>query len=138
MQALKSEVVAVQAAIEQPHETAADAAKAAIAALDQARTERVTHFAVLRFGHGNRAFFQGLGPYSTRNQAVKAIEKYPATNMSTGCAVVPTLTDEGLDALLAKIDAPPAYRGQWVEVYKDAEAFRNGWKGENATRDRYL
>ena len=136
MQPLKKEVEAVAAALEQPHESAAHAAKAAIAALDKARTERVTYFAVLRFG--KLGVFSGFGPYSTQAQATKAIEKHPAAGMATAYAVVPTLTDEGLDALIARVDAPVRTHGDWTEVEKDKQARRNGWRGKANTRERYL
>lgn len=137
MNPLKKEVEAVAAALDQPHDSAEAAAKAAIKALDEARTERVTYFAVLRLGP---SWFTGFGPYSTKNQAVKAIEKHPAAGMAKGYAVVPTLTEQGLDALIARVDAPVRDHGQWVEVQKDKQAFKNGWNGKKAaaTRDKYL
>jgi hypothetical protein len=135
---LKAEIQAVEAVLDQPHESAKDAAKAAIIALDLARAKRVTFFSVFRFGGDKNAWFQGFGPYATRNQALKAIEKHPAVDMAKGLAVVPCVNEHGLDELIASTDVKPEAKGDWVQVRMDAEARRNGWDGVNATRQRYL
>ena len=138
MKPLKKEVDAVAALLVAGDETPEKLATRVIEALDQARTERVTYFSVFRFGDNGNVFFQGVGPFSTRNQAVKAVEKHPAAGMARGYAVVPTLTDEGLDALIASVDETPKARSDWAEVEQDAAAKRNGWTGKAATRGRYL
>jgi hypothetical protein len=135
MKPLKKEIDAVAAALEQPHESAQQAAAAAIEAIDQARAERVMYVAAMRF---EGPVFIGLGPFSTKNQAQKAIEKHPAAAMVRGWAVVPTINGEGYEALLTSIDRPAESRGDWAEVAKDRQARKNGWKGKSAVRERYL
>lgn len=66
-----SEIKAVAAAISEPAETAEEAAKRAIAALDESRQDRVDYLVCRRWGN----LVDAWGPYATRNQAEKAIEK---------------------------------------------------------------
>lgn len=83
---------------------------------------------MLRFGGPKTPFFQGFGPFSTKNQALKALEKHPAVDQAKGVAVVPMLNGNGYDLLLASVDAPVKTRGDWVTVRADAEAHARGEK----------
>lgn len=138
MNPLLKEIKAVAAAISEPHDDAEAAAKAAILALDEARTERVTYFLVLKFGPKGNCFYQGIGPFSTVNQAEKAYTKHPAAGMATGRAVVPTMNHLGFEELLARVDAPAESRGNWSEVERDKAAFKSGWRGKSREREAYL
>jgi hypothetical protein len=135
---LKAEIQAVTEVLNQPHDSAEAAAKAAIIALDLARAKRITFFSVFRFGVKPYAWPTGFGPFATKNQALKAIQKHPAVDMAKGLAVVPCVNEHGLDELIASTDVKPEAKGDWVQVRMDAEARRNGWDGVNATRQRYL
>lgn len=75
-----TEVRAVAAAISEPAQDATEAAKRAIAALDESRQDRTDYLVVRQAGRLAQAF----GPYATYNQAVKAIEggKIPALDGS--------------------------------------------------------
>lgn len=138
MTALKKEVDAVAALLQEGADTPADLAKLVIKRLDEVRAERVTHFLVMKFGSKQSCFYTGFGPFSTANQAVKTFEKHPAAGMATGYAVVPTVNHLGFEELLARVDAPAESRGNWPEVEKDRAAFKNGWKGRGSDRERYL
>lgn len=127
MQPLKREVEAVAQLLVAGAESPEDLAKQVIVALDNARAERVTYGVVLRFGKTS-PFFQGFGMFSTKNQALKALEKHPAVGQASGMAVVPFLNDVGMEQLFASVDAKPEARGDFIQVQKDAADFRAGRK----------
>lgn len=128
MKALKNEIDAVAKLLVAGADTPEDLAKLVIEAVDVARTERVTYYAIFRFSSDMNPIFSGFGPFSTKNQAVRAIEKHPAAGMAKGLAVVPVLNEQGFEALIAGVDAPAVPRGDWAQVRKDAESFRAGRK----------
>lgn len=127
MQPLKREVEAVAQLLVAGAESPEDLAKRVIVALDNARAERVTYGVVLRFGKTS-PFFQGFGMFSTKNQALKALEKHPAVGQASGMAVVPFLNDIGTEKLFASVDERPETRGDFVRVAADAAAFARGEK----------
>lgn len=109
----------------------------AIKAVDQARGARTTWTVVLRFGTGS-VHYAGFGPYATRQQATKALDVLGRTMAPTGYAVVPTRNAAHLEELTTGLDAQPESRGTFGDVRLDAQAFKNGWKGKDATRGKYL
>lgn len=138
MNPLLKEIKAVASLLKEGADTPEDLAKRVIEAVDEVRAERVTYFLVLRYGSKMNHFFQGYGPFSTQNQALKALEKHPAAEMATGMAVVPTANAQGFEELLARVDAPAESRGNWSEVEKDKAAFKNGWRGKSRERESHL
>ncbi|HET6917260.1 MAG TPA: hypothetical protein VFH56_14295 [Acidimicrobiales bacterium] len=126
MKPLKAEITAIAKLLTEGAETPEALASAVIEELDKVRAQRVTYAAILRFGSKGNCFFTGFAPYSTTNQAKKAIEKHPAAGMATAYAVVPVVNDIGLDELIARVDAPPKARGDFVAVAADAAAFARG------------
>ena len=46
-----------------------------------------------------------------------------ATGLATAFAVVPTTSAEGLEALIATVDAKPELKGDWKLVKEDAARF---------------
>ena len=100
-----------------------------IRALDEVRGERTTYGVVLRIGEGKRAFFVGYHGFSTRNQAIKSVEKNPQAAMASGIAVVAMKNERGLEQLIERVDAPPAPTGDWPDVYADVAAARAKRRG---------
>lgn len=135
MRPLKKEIEVIAALLVEGDDTPEALAGKVIEAVDAARMERVTYLAVMRFPG---PVFIGCGPYATRNQAEKAIKEHPAADMVRGYAVVPTVNAEGHAEMLRKLDTPPAPKGDWAEVRKDAQAFRNGWRGKAREREAHL
>ena len=122
---LKRETTAIAELLAAGDETPEALANAVIKKLDEVRGERTTHYVLLRMGHGQATTFYGFGPYSTKNQALKSIEKNPTAQLATAMAVVPTTSSEGLDQLIASVDSKPEVKGDWLVVKQDAEAFKN-------------
>jgi len=120
---LKREVEAVAALLEAGAEDSTALAKLVIAEVERVRAERTTHMVVMRMGQGVATTYYGYGPYSTKAQGVKAFEKNPAAGLATAYAVVPTTSAEGLELLIASVDAKPELKGDWKLVKEDAERF---------------
>ena len=72
-------------------------------------------------------FYTAIGPYSTKGQAEKAVEK--AGVEYTAYAIASCRSPEGHEALIAEIDADPAPKGDFALVAQDAARFKQGWKG---------
>lgn len=108
---------------------------AAIEAVDKARATRGFYTAVAHFGG---PVFMGVGPFSTRAQAVKALEEDILPLGPSTFAVVSTMTPEAMKAKLADADTTAASKGDFAMVAQDVEAFKNGWDGKRGTRERHL
>lgn len=102
----KTEINKIASLLEEDWESAEVLAKTIIDTLDELRASKTRHVAVMQFG-GTHPFYVGVGPYPTQNAAQKALSKHPAASDATARAVVPVMTDEGLQALLATIDEVP-------------------------------
>ena len=126
---LKKEIDRVAALLMEGDESPQALADKVIRALDEVRGERTTYGVVLRIGEGKRAFFVGYHGFSTRNQAIKSVEKNPQAAMASGIAVVAMKNEAGLDQLIARVDAPPAPTGDWPEIYADVAAARAKRRG---------
>lgn len=109
----------------------------AIKAVDAARGARTLYMVVLRFGHGSSTFYSGYGPYATKPQAEKAVEKLGKALGYSAFAIVPMRNAEGLEQLLKDLDANPESKGEFGVVSEDARLFRAGWNGKQATRKKY-
>lgn len=110
----------------------------AIEAVDRIRGERTYHMVVLRHGHGQATMYTGFGPYSTKSQAEKALEKLGTTMGYTAYAVVPTVNEHWITNLLDRLDAEPESKGDFAVVAEDAAARKRGWKGKLADRSQYV
>lgn len=93
-----TEVKAVAAAISEPAQDATEAAKRAIAALDESRQDRTDYLVVRQAGRLAQAF----GPYATYNAAAKAItgSKIPMLDGSKVFVIPlyhPTAADRALE-----------------------------------------
>lgn len=99
MRLLKKEREALASLLEQGAETPADLVDDFVKLLDQLRGERSHHYAC--------AIVAGIpmtiGPYTTKAQATKAIEKFGADRVW----VVPGWTEEGWVRHLSEVDAKP-------------------------------
>lgn len=98
-----TEIKAVAAAISEPAEDATEAAKRAIAALDESRQDRTDYLVCRQLG----ALADAYGPYATYAQAVKAIEggKIPHLD-GTRFYVMPLRHPSQAEKALAKADEP--------------------------------
>lgn len=94
MNPTKKEINALVELLEQDWETPEELAKAAIAALDEARIERTTYVAVLQFGNSKPVWYAGLGPYAGATSARNAAQKFPGSSVATAIAVVPLKSPE--------------------------------------------
>ena len=126
MKPLKRETDAVAALLKQGAPSPEELANLVMAKVDELRAERTTHTGVMRMGPG---FYVAVGPFSTANQAKKALEKHPARSLATGFAIAATLTEGGLEQRIAQVDAPAAPKGDWPDVYADAAAARAKRRG---------
>lgn len=102
----KAEIEAIAPLLAQEWEDAADLAAALVRALDEARAERTTWFAVLQFGT-RVPIYLGLGPYDGRKTAERALRGHPAAGEAVLGVVVPILSPRGLEAMLTALDSPP-------------------------------
>lgn len=136
MTPLKSEVKAITGLLTSPEEwdTPEALAKEIVKALDKARADRTLYVGVMVFGGTDLA----CGPYSTANQAHKGLQQHPALSMAKASGVVPLNTQEGVQQIIEKVDTPPESKGDYAEVKKDAEAKRDGWKGQARNRHEFL
>lgn len=135
MKPRKNEVQSIAALLEAGGSDSEDLAGRVIEKVDEVRAERVTYTAVMRFPG---PVFVGMGPYSTKGQAKKAIEQHPAASEVRGYAVVPTVNELGHEQMLKNLDQQPESKGDFAEVQRDAQAKRNGWKGRARERGAYL
>ena len=126
---LKKEVDRVAALLMEGDETPQALADKVIRAIDEVRGERTTYGVVLKIGRGKTAFYVGYHGFSTRNQAIKSVEKNPQAAMASGIAVVAMKNEAGLEQLIERVDAPPAPTGDWPDVYADAAAARAKRRG---------
>jgi hypothetical protein len=127
---LKKEKDALTALLEGGAESAGDLAELVAGELDRQRAERSFSYGVLILA----GIPKTLGPYATSGQAKRALAKHGADK----AWVVGGHTSEGLDLHMAKVDAPPAVKGDFATVAEDALAFSRGWNGKQATRAGYL
>lgn len=109
----------------------------AIEAVDEARGSRTMWIVVLRHGTVS-VTYTSYGPWATRAQASKAAEGILATVHATAVAVVPLRSPEGWAQMVAAADEPSAEKSQWLEVRRDAEARRKGFRGKARERDAFL
>lgn len=109
----------------------------AIKAVDAARGARTLYNVVLRFGQGTSTFYSAFGPYATKGQAEKAVEKLGSVFGFTAFAVVPTRNAEGLEQMLAELDAKPEVKGDFAIAKEDGRLFRLGWSGKIKDRKKY-
>ena len=137
MRLLKKEREALASLLIQGADTPEALAELVAAELDRVRGERTTFSVTFRTGQTTARFYT-FGPYSTEAQAIKAWEKHPCRGLATGFAIAPTTSAEGVEQVVAKVDAPPEPKGDFAEVAKDARARRNGWKGKAVERDSHL
>lgn len=128
MTPLKREVDAVAALLLAGDESPDSLAKSVIKTLDELRAERTTWGTVYRLGHGKTTTYVGTHMFSTKNQAIKSVEKDPRAGMATAIAVVPFTSAEGLEQLIVDVDAKPESKGDWLLVQQDREAFKAGRK----------
>lgn len=114
-----TEIAKVAAAIAEPADTAEEAAKRAIQALDESRQDRTDYMVVRQMGRLAQAF----GPYATYNQAARAIEggKIPALDGSR-FFVMPAYHPTQADRIMEELDAG----GMSEEAKKMWEVARNG------------
>ena len=126
---LKKEVDRVAALLMEGDESPQALADKVIRALDEVRGERTTYGVVMKIGRGKTAVYVGYHGFSTRNQAIKSVEKNPQAAMASGIAVVAMKNEQGLEQLIERVDAPPAPTGDWPEIYADVAAARAKRRG---------
>ena len=124
-----TEVKAVAAAISEPAADATEAAKRAIAALDEARQDRTDYLVVRQAGRLAQAF----GPYATYNAAAKALTggKIPAIDGSK-LFVIPVYHPSAADRAMEKASEG----GLTPEALAIWEIARNGGSQPNRKRGR--
>lgn len=127
MNLLKREREALAALLEQGAENPEKLAVLVAAELDKLRGERTTYVSIVRVGTPPNVVFVGMGPFATKGQAGKAIEKSPYEG--TAYATVPTRSPEGYEQLLAELDEKPASKGDFALVQEDVQRFKQGWRG---------
>lgn len=98
-----TEIKAVAAAISEPAETAQEAAKRAIQALDDSRLDRTDYLVIAQAGR----FVQGYGLYPTYKKAADAIEKQQIRGVDgTRFFVVPVIHPKAHARQIEEADAP--------------------------------
>jgi hypothetical protein len=138
----KTEVAALVPLLEQDWGSPDELAAALIATLDQVRASRVSYVGVIKVAKDGQSLpvWLGLGPYPGQKTAENAVMAALGTYEGTAYVVVPLLSKEGLEARFATLDTPPTPTGDWAEVKRDAQAFKNGWRGSKTPgrREDYL
>lgn len=125
MRALKpSHVKAIAALLEEGAETSEELAKAVMRKVDELREDDKTHIVVGQWNSSSGSFYLGYGPYSTKKQAEKAIEKGKGVPiLAEHIAVVPVYTAEHIEKVWESEDSPPAPK--WFnEVQEDIAHFK--------------
>ena len=119
-------VKAVAALLEEGAETAEELAKAVIRTVDQLREDDKTFMVVGQWDSQSGSYYMGFGPYSTKKQAVKAIEKGKAApTIAEHVAVVPTFTPEHLERKWQETDGPPPTLKWAKEVQEDNQYWKD-------------
>lgn len=113
-------------------------AVALINELDRVRADKKSYVAVMQFGFAGTSFYVGIGPFAGQKSAANEVSKHPAFREATKVAVVPMHTAEHVAAAIGDLDKQPALSGDWAVVREDAAAFKRGWKGKQADREKYL
>lgn len=119
-------VKAVAAVLEEEHESALDAAKAALATYDELRQEDVTYTVAVELAG---PVYLSYGGFATRNQAQKWIEKGFPFSQTTKSAIIPVYHHKHYERQLKETDETlPPPKGDWVQVAKDREdgVFKHG------------
>lgn len=134
------EVKALVPLLEQDWGSPEELATALIATLDQERASRVSYVGVIKIGTDKLPVWLGLGPYPGHRSAESAVNRALTAYEGHAYVVVPIVSPEGLESVFATLDTPPKGSGDWVEVRRDAEAFKNGWRGSKTPgrREDYL
>jgi len=120
-----TQIKAVAAVLEEEHESALDAAKAALNVYDELRQEDVTYtVAVEMVG----PVYLSYGAFATRNQAAKWIEKGFPFSETTKAVIMPVYHHKHYERNLKEADVLPAPKGDWAQVKRDREAgvFKHG------------
>lgn len=108
-------------------ETAKDAAKAVIRALDDRRADDVSHVVVRQYVSkvDGQAMYMGYGPFSNLGDAERAVEKNHVGLAGFGTvAIVPLRSEKSQLAKLKEIDDFSAHSGG--NVWKYVKEIRNG------------
>lgn len=99
------EIKALMPLVEQDWPTPEALCEAVIKALDVARASRTSYAAVMQYGEERPCWYLGLGPYPGAASAKKAAARHPGAGMAFKIAVVPLLSEHGLQSLLEGVDA---------------------------------
>jgi len=111
-----TQVKAAAAVLEQEHESAHDAAKAALSVYDELRQEDVTYTVAIEMAG---PVYLSYGGFATRNQAAKWIEKGFPLSETTKSAIIPVYHYKHYERQLKESDEMAAPKGDWAQVYKD-------------------
>ena len=120
-----SHVKAIAALLEEGAETSEELAKSVMRKFDELREDDKTYMIVGQWDSESGSYYLGYGPYATKKQAEKAIEKGKGVPViAEHIAIVPTFTPEHIERVWAKADEPPP-PPKWVkEVQEDIEHFK--------------
>lgn len=132
--ATKTEIAEVAALLQLGADSPEDLARAVIRRLSEMREERKQYDVVFELTPGAYVSF---GPYATDAAARKAIPKIPMAQVAKRCAVVVRYGQTSIDAGIAKADAPRESRFD-IEIQRDQQAFKRGWRGNIRDRDQYI
>lgn len=114
-----TQIKAAAAVLEEPHESALDAAKAALAVVDELRQEDVTYTVAVEMAG---PVYLSYGGFATRNQAQKWIEKGFPMSQTTKAAIIPVYHHKHFERQLKEADELPPPKGDWKQVQADREA----------------
>ena len=118
----RSKVVkAVAQLLEGGAETPEDLALEAIKLADEMRALDTGYFVVQQYGAGPGVWYRGIGPFSTRLQAEKAVKKMPELELAKATAIVPTASVAGWQKRQEEVDSMPKLKGDWALVKQDAK-----------------
>jgi len=119
-------VKAIAALLEEGAETAEELAKACMRKVDELREDDKTFIVVGQWDSQSGSFYMGYGPYSTKKQAAKAIEKGKAfPTIAERIAVVPVFTPEHLERKQRELEGPPPTLKWAKEVQEDIQYWKD-------------
>lgn len=128
---LKSEITAVAALLQEGDESPEALAKQVLSLIyNQLYPQREVWQVIFELTPG---VYAGNGPYPTRAAAMKDLPKLPFAQTCKRGVVASTKSGS-----IVSHDPPPADRGDFAVIREDARAFKNGWRGGKADRDRFL
>lgn len=133
----KTEVEQMAALLEQGGDSPEELAVEVIKQSFEFMAERITYAVTFELTPG---VYQSYGPYPTRAAAEKAMPKLPMAQVANRGVYSMMLGPKVVSGQMAAADVDPkeSTRSDFEICREDAQAFRNGWKGEVKHRDRFL